>query len=84
MINTPKEVHMGTQKPNLSPLLTTLPPIVLRKNLEKHLDGFISRGYMANLDSQGRGPKAIKSGRRVAYLREDLVAWLDDWIANDK
>jgi hypothetical protein len=72
---------MASVKPNLSSLLTVLPPIVLRKNIEKHLDGFISRGYMANLDSQGRGPKAIKSGRRVAYLREDLVAWLENWLS---
>jgi predicted DNA-binding transcriptional regulator AlpA len=36
---------------------------------------------MANLDSQGRGPKAVKSGRRVAYLREDLVAWLENWLS---
>jgi hypothetical protein len=72
---------MATVKPDLSSLLTVLPPIVLRKNIEKHLDGFISRGYMTNLDSQGRGPKAVKSGRRVGYLREDLVAWLESWLS---
>jgi hypothetical protein len=74
---------MASARPDLSSLLTVLPPIVLRKNIEKHLDGFISRGYMANLDSQGRGPKAIKSNRRVGYLREDLVAWLEDWISGE-
>ena len=72
---------MASIKPDLSSLLTALPPIVLRKNIEKHLDGFISRGYMANLDSQGRGPKAVKSGHRVAYLREDLVTWLESWLS---
>ena len=72
---------MASVKPDLSSLLTALPPIVLRKNIEKHLDGFISRGYLANLDSQGRGPKAVKSERRVAYLREDLVTWLESWLS---
>jgi len=72
---------MASVKPDLSSLLTALPPIVVRKNIEKHLDGFISRGYLANLDSQGRGPKAIKSERRVAYLREDLVEWLENWLS---
>ena len=48
---------MASVKPDLASLLTALPPIVQRKNIEKHLDGFISRGYMANLDNQGRGPK---------------------------
>jgi len=67
---------MGTQKPNLSPLLAALPPIVLRKNLEKHLDGFISRGYMANLDSQGRGPKPSKAD---AGLHICAKTWLCGW-----
>lgn len=71
---------MASEKPDLSPLLKALPPLVLRKNIEKHLDGFISSGYLANLDSQGRGPKAVKTGRKVGYLREDLVSWLEKWV----
>lgn len=68
------------QKPDLSILLKTLPPIIPRKNITTHLGGLISSGYLANLDSQGRGPRALKSGGRVAYLREDLVEWLEMWL----
>lgn len=35
-----------------------------------------SRGTMQNLDSEGRGPKAVVIGGKVAYRRDDLVAWL--------
>ena len=51
--------------------------VIARKDINVHLGGLISSGYLANLDSKGLGPKALKSGRRVAYLREDLVAWLE-------
>lgn len=42
---------MTSGKPDLSSLLKALLPLVLRKNIEKYLDGFISNGYLANLDS---------------------------------
>lgn len=69
-----------SQKPDLSILLKTLPPMVARKDINTHLGGLISSGYLANLDSKGRGPRALKSGRRVAYIREDLVEWLEQWL----
>ncbi len=71
---------MTHKKANLSILENTLPPIIARKDIEHYLGGLISRGYLANLDCQGKGPVAIKSGRRVAYLREDLIAWLENWL----
>ena len=36
-----------------------------------------SRGHMANLDSRGKGPARVEYGGRVAYLRDDLVEWLN-------
>ena len=75
------EKHMHTQKPDLSILHRTLPPVIARKDIQLHLGGLISSGYLANLDSQGRGPRTIKSQRRVAYLREDLIAWLEIWLS---
>ncbi|MBS6829058.1 MAG: hypothetical protein KH208_04180 [Desulfovibrio sp.] len=71
---------MASEKPDFSSLLKALPPLILRKNIEKYLDGFISSGYLANLDSQGKGPKAIKAGRTVGYLRENFVAWLESRV----
>lgn len=39
-------------------------------------DYSIPKGTLANLRSQGVGPKWYKKGRRVFYRREDLEAWL--------
>jgi len=61
---------------DFSSLYRTLPPIVARKEIARYLGGIISKGYLANLDSEGQGPKRIRIGRHVGYLREDLIAWL--------
>lgn len=71
---------MTQKEMQLSLLENNLPPVIARKDITKYLGGLISRGYLANLDSQGRGPRSIKTGRRVAYLREDLIAWLATWL----
>lgn len=68
-------------KPDLSILHRTLPPVIARKDIQLHLGGLISSGYLANLDSKGLGPRALKSQRRVAYLREDLIEWLETWLS---
>lgn len=57
-------------------LLSVLPPVVARKDIERLLGGTISRGHLANLDSAGEGPPRIEIGRHVAYLREPFVEWL--------
>lgn len=36
-----------------------------------------SRGTMQNLDSEGKGPKSVVIGGKVAYRRDDLVEWLN-------
>ena len=75
------EVFFLTQKKiALSILANNLPPVIARKDINQYLGGLISSGYLANLDSLGKGPASIKSGRRVTYLREDLIAWLDTWL----
>jgi len=66
----------STNRPDLSELLKTLPPVVPRKDIDRYLGGLVSKGYLANLDSQGKGPRKFTCGRHVAYLRADLVAWL--------
>lgn len=63
---------------DLSHLLRILPPIVARKDIDRYLGGIISKGYLANLDSEGLGPRRIRCGRNIGYLREDLVAWLEE------
>jgi hypothetical protein len=61
---------------DLSELLKTLPPVVPRKDIDRYLGGLVSKGYLANLDSQGKGPRKFRCGRNIGYLRADLVEWL--------
>jgi len=63
---------------DLERLLTTLPPVVARNQIGFYLGGLLTKGHMQNLDSEGKGPKRIKIGKRCGYLREDLVAWLKE------
>lgn len=64
--------------PLLNNLRLHLPEVLTRKQVAEHLSDFISVKYLANLDSEGKGPKAYRFGRRkVIYERDDLLAWLD-------
>lgn len=62
---------------SLDALRRTLPPVIARNRIEEALGGLVARGYMQNLDSEGKGPRRIKIGRRCGYLRDDLVDWLE-------
>ena len=64
------------QSVNLSGLATKLPPIIARAEVGKLLGGVISSKRLANLDSEGKGPKRMRIGRKVAYKTEDLLDWL--------
>jgi len=64
------------KKPTLENLSGCLPPIISRDHVEKYLGGVISKKTLANLDSEGRGPKRMRIGRKIAYLTEDLLEWL--------
>jgi hypothetical protein len=56
--------------------LENAPEIIPRTKVPVLLGGLISRGYLQNLDSKGLGPRRIMIGRRCAYLKADLIAWL--------
>jgi predicted DNA-binding transcriptional regulator AlpA len=62
---------------NLSELNSKLPPIISRDHVEKLLGGIISSKRLANLDSLGEGPKRMRIGRKIAYLTEDLLEWIE-------
>ena len=66
-----------TEATDFSSLLENLPPIIAHAEIEHYLGGLISRHYLANLNSQGVGPKRFRFGRKVGYKREDLVEWLE-------
>lgn len=54
----------------------SLPPAFARTEVPRLLGGLISAGRLANLDSEGLGPKRINLGRKVGYLRGDFIAWM--------
>lgn len=56
-------------------LTAALPVLVPRSHLKKYGWPY-AEGYMANLDSAGLGPKRIRCGSRVVYLRDSLIEWL--------
>jgi hypothetical protein len=62
---------------NFSNLIPKLPPIISRDHVEELLGGVISSKTLANLDSLGEGPKRMRMGRKVVYLTEDLLDWLE-------
>jgi hypothetical protein len=61
----------------LAELSISLPPVISRTEVPRLLGGLISAGGLANLDSLGLGPRRIKNGRKVGYLRGDFIAWLE-------
>lgn len=62
-------------------LSAELPPIITRKKVPAYTGNFIASGTMANLDSQGHGPKQLpNNGRIVAYVKKDFIEWLIDRI----
>ena len=51
--------------------------IVSRTEAEAFTGGVISEKYLANLDSQGKGPSGrFRMGRKVAYPVTEFVEWL--------
>ena len=51
---------------------------VARTEIERFAGGMISEKYLANLDSQGKGPAGrIRCGRKVVYPVAELIAWLE-------
>lgn len=58
-------------------LMTRLPVVVAREDIERHLGGVVSRQTMAKADSDGTGPEgAFTLGRKVVYRTDRLVPWL--------
>jgi hypothetical protein len=51
---------------------------VARTEVDRFTGGILSEKYLANLDSQGKGPSGrIRVGRRIAYSVDSFIAWLE-------
>lgn len=52
--------------------------VVAREEVGRFTGGILAPKSMANLDSLGLGPEAIRIGKKVAYRTSTLIAWLED------
>lgn len=53
-------------------------PYVAREEIERFTGGLLTAKYLANLDSQGKGPRGrIRCGRKVAYPVKSLILFLE-------
>lgn len=59
-------------------------PIVYRSEIEKFTRGFISPGYLSNLDSIGKGPDRFYLKGKVTYRVTDVIKWLEHRTATVK
>lgn len=51
---------------------------VSRTKIKEFTGGTVSEKYLANLDSQGRGPAGrVRIGRKIAYPTAEVVRWLE-------
>lgn len=54
-------------------------PFVARQEVGKFTGGIINPKYLANLDSQGKGPEGrIRVGRKIAYPVSPFIVWLEE------
>ena len=52
--------------------------VVARTQISQFTGGLISEKYIANLDSQNKGPAGrFRCGRKVAYPVNEFVKWLE-------
>jgi len=71
---------MNSEKPNFRSMADRWPSsFVAREKVETFTGGIISARYLANLDSQGKGPdRRVRVGRKVAYPVGSFVEWLEN------
>jgi hypothetical protein len=69
-----------TTKPDLSAMAEKWPsPLIARGEVRTFSGGLLSEKYLANLDSQGKGPGGrIRCGRKVCYRVDALIKWLEN------
>jgi hypothetical protein len=52
--------------------------VIARTEVERFTGGIVSEKYLANLDSEGRGPEGrVRIGRKIVYPVHEFVKWLE-------
>ena len=67
------------QKPDLKGLADRWPSAwVARTEVDRFTGGIMSEKYLANLDSQSKGPAGrVRVGRKIAYPVTEFIKWLE-------
>jgi hypothetical protein len=65
---------------NFSTFLNTWQsPFVARSEVGRFSGGILNAKYLANLDSQGKGPSGrVRIGRKVAYPTQSLIDFMEE------
>ena len=73
-------------KLNLSSMKEKWPSsIVAREEVRNFTGGAVSEKYLANLDSQMKGPEErFKIGRKVVYPVDSMLRWLEARMGNEE
>lgn len=58
--------------------ILNLPLFLTRAMVKEFFPGLISPGTLANLNSEGKGPRYAKVGKKVVYRTKDLLEWLEE------
>ena len=58
-----------------------LPDTFTRRSLSKWLHGYLTPGHIANLNSQGLGPKYVRVGRNAVYTKSSFLKWLKAYLS---
>ena len=66
----------NTELPDLSELAETLPVVIPAPNLAGHLGNVYTEKYFSNRRWMGKPPRSYKLGRKVVYLKGDIISWL--------
>lgn len=63
----------------ISTLVSSLPPVIARKEVNRYLGGMVASQTLSNADCAGMGPEvAYRVGRTIAYRTESSVRWVVD------
>lgn len=54
-----------------------LPAVFGRKKIEELSGGIINGRYLANKQSKGDGPPAIRYGKKICFTKESFLKWFE-------
>lgn len=66
----------------LDKLNEKLPDFFPRRKVGEFTSGLLKSSYMCILDGEKQGPPRHYVGKRVFYIKEEFLAWLEEHMKN--